>query len=247
MARNSGLGKGLDALFIDNGNDSNGEATEILISEISPDRTQPRRCFDDEALAELACSIEQYGILQPILVRPIPEGGYMIVAGERRWRASRLAGKTTIPALVRNLSDIETATFALVENLQREDLNPVEEALGYKNLMEVTGFTQEQAANQVGRSRPSVANALRLLSLPEDALELLREGKITTGHAKAILAIADDELRSEVARQVADTGMTVRQAEKLCQKPHKQQSLAMPKSKDTAAQEVELSLKNALG
>lgn len=246
MAINS-LGKGLDALFLDNA-PLEGEATnELSLSEIEPDRSQPRQTWDDDTLQELAESIAQHGVLQPILVRPTPDGRYQIVAGERRWRASRLAGKTAIPVIIRSLSDLEAMTFALVENLQREDLNPVDEALGYKKLMEVTGMTQEQTARQVGRSRSAVANSLRLLGLPREALDLLREEKITTGHAKAILAIADDELRVQVARQVAETGMTVRQAEKLCAKPLKQDSLPLPKPKNAVAGEVELALQNALG
>ncbi|MEA4911212.1 MAG: ParB/RepB/Spo0J family partition protein [Oscillospiraceae bacterium] len=249
-AKKGGLGTGLDALFLDNSNDEalSGEATnELKLSEVEPDRGQPRQVFDDDALAELAESIRNHGVLQPILVRPLANGRYQIVAGERRWRASRLAGKDTIPAIVRNLSDLEAMTIALVENLQREDLNPVDEALGYKKLMEVSGLTQEQAAKQVGRSRPAVANALRLLSLPEDVLGMLREGALTTGHAKAILSIADPALRSAVAKQVSESGMTVRDAEKLCAKPAKQQKLPLPKAKDSVAQEVELSLQNALG
>ncbi len=246
MAINS-LGKGLDALFLDNAPLEGESASELPLSEIEPDRSQPRQTWDDDTLQELAESIAQHGVLQPILVRPTPDGRYQIVAGERRWRASRLAGKTAIPVIIRSLSDLEAMTFALVENLQREDLNPVDEALGYKKLMEVTGMTQEQTARQVGRSRSAVANSLRLLGLPREALDLLREEKITTGHAKAILAIADDELRVQVARQVAETGMTVRQAEKLCAKPLKQDSLPLPKPKNAVAGEVELALQNALG
>lgn len=242
------LGKGLDALFLDNavemGGDSGGE---LEINEIEPDREQPRSSFDDDTLAELADSISQHGVLQPILVRPLPGGGYRIVAGERRWRASRLAGKTTIPAIVRNLSELEARTFALVENLQREDLNPVDEALGYKQLMQVSGMTQEQVSKLVGRSRPAVANALRLLSLPDEALDLLREGRLTVGHAKAILSIEDPEVRLSVARQVADDGITVREAEQRWQKSHKQQQLKLPVTLNAVAGEVEKSLRDALG
>lgn len=243
----SSLGKGLDALFLDNASEADGPVSELPISEIEPDRSQPRQTWDDASLEDLANSIAQHGVISPILVRPIPAGNYQIVAGERRWRASRLAGKTTIPVIIRNLSDLEAMTFALIENLQREDLNPVDEALGYKQLMDVAGLTQEQAAKQVGRSRPAVANSLRLLGLPKEALNLLKEGKITSGHAKAILSIADDSLRVSVARQVAETGMTVREAEKLCAKPAKQEKLKLPKAKNAVAQEVELSLQNALG
>lgn len=246
MAINS-LGKGLDALFLDNAPEGEENTSELPLSEIEPDRAQPRQTWDDESLEELANSIAQHGVLQPILVRPTPDGRYQIVAGERRWRASRLAGKTTIPVIIRSLSDLEAMTFALIENLQREDLNPVDEALGYKKLMEVTGLTQEQTAKQVGRSRPAVANSLRLLGLPKEALDLLRDGKITTGHAKAILAITDEQTRIRVAQQVAETGMTVRQAEKLCAKPAAQEKKPLAKPRDAVASEVELSLQNALG
>ncbi len=248
--KKGGLGRGLEALFVDNDiapDGGAGDATEIRISDIEPDRNQPRCVFSDEALGELANSIAEHGVIQPILVRPLPEGGYRIVAGERRWRASRMAGKTTIPAIVRNISDLEAMTYALIENLQREDLNPVEEAHGYRQLMERASLTQEQVARQVGRSRPTVANALRLLSLPDDVLALLQAGDITTGHAKAILAIADESVRSEVARKVATEGMTVRQAERYCQNPAKQQKIKLPPAQDPAATEVALALQNALG
>lgn len=249
-AKKGGLGKGLDALFVDNdplASEGGDGAIELRVSEIEPDRDQPRHIFDEEALTELADSISAHGVLQPILVRPLPEGGYRIVAGERRWRASRMAGKVTIPALVRNLSELEARTFALVENLQREDLNPVEEAKGYKQLMEISGFTQEQVARHVGRSRPAVANAIRLLSLPDDVLSLLEQGALSTGHAKAILSIADDSLRSKVAALVVEQGMTVRQAEKMAQDPARQQRLSLPQTKDSVAAEVELALQNELG
>ncbi len=248
-AKKSALGKGLDALFLDNSVDSAsaGEPNEILMSEIQPDREQPRRLFDDDTLAELAASIAEHGVLQPILVRPLPSGGYRIVAGERRWRASRLAGKTTIPAIVKNLSDLEAMTIALIENLQREDLNPVDEAVGYKQLMEASGYTQEQVSERIGKSRSAVANSLRLLGLPSDVLELVRDGKMTAGHAKAVLSIADESLISEVSRRIVKEGMTVREAERLCQRPAKQQKLQLPKAQETFAREVELSLQNALG
>ena len=247
-AEKSRLGKGLDALFMDNAlDDGDKSEIELNISEIEPDRSQPRGYFDDDALAELADSIAQHGVMQPIIVRPLPDGGYKIVAGERRWRASRLAGKTTIPAIVRNLSELEAMTWALVENLQREDLNPVEEAQGYKKLMESAGFTQEQVAKQVGRSRPAVANSLRLLTLPDEVLSLLREGKLTVGHAKAILSIADPDMRCDVAHKVAEERITVREAERLWQKNAKQQKIKLPETPNTVAVEVERSLADALG
>lgn len=247
--KTGGLGKGLDALFLDNGPEGGlaNEASELSISDIQPDREQPRQLFDDEALAELAGSITQHGVLQPILVRPLPSGGYRIVAGERRWRASRLAGKTTIPAIVRNLSDVEAMTIALIENLQREDLNPIDEALGYRRFMEASGYTQEQVASAIGRSRSAVANALRLLALPDDVLELVKSGKLSTGHAKAVLSVADEGMRSRVAQRIVDENLTVREAEKLCANPMRQQRIKLPKPQEAIAAEVALSLRDALG
>jgi len=240
-----GLGRGLDALFQDNSVPAQG-ATELPMDEIFPDRNQPRKDFDDESLQELANSVREHGVLQPILVRPI-NNGYQIVAGERRWRAARLAGLTSVPVNIREMSDFDAMSIALVENLQREDLNPIEEAEGYRNLANATGWTQEQIAKRVGRSRPAVANALRLLSLPDEVIDLLRTGKLTTGHAKAILSIADDSTRVSVARMISEKGLTVREAEKLSQKGMTQERIPLPQAKDPVASEVELALKEALG
>lgn len=240
-----GLGRGLDALFQDNSVPAQG-ATELPMDEIFPDRNQPRKDFDDESLQELANSVREHGVLQPILVRPLNDG-YQIVAGERRWRAARLAGLTSVPVNIREMSDFDAMSIALVENLQREDLNPIEEAEGYRNLANATGWTQEQIAKRVGRSRPAVANALRLLSLPDEVVDLLRTGKLTTGHAKAILSIADDSTRVSVARMISEKGLTVREAEKLSQKGMTQERIPLPPAKDPIASEVELALKEALG
>ena len=244
--RQSGLGKGLDALFLDNSVTSESSST-LPISEISPDRTQPRKVFDEDALAELASSIKEHGILQPILVRPVKNGSYMIVAGERRWRAARLAGLDRVPVIIREMTDADAFSIALVENLQREDLNPVEEAEGYRQLAETQGWTQEQIASKVGRSRPAVANALRLLSLPGDVLSLLRDGRITAGHAKAILSLEGDKLRSSTAALVAEKGLSVREAEKLARTSEAKPVKAKVKPSDPVASEVELALRNALG
>lgn len=247
MARKqSGLGKGLDAIFVDNSTSSEN-ASSLPVSEISPDRTQPRKTFSEDSLSELADSIREHGVLQPILVRPVADGSYKVVAGERRWRAARLAGLDRVPVIIKELSDAEAYSVALVENLQREDLNPVEEAEGYRQLAETQGWTQEQIAARVGKSRPAVANAMRLLSLPDGVLSLLREGKITTGHAKAILGIQDDDLKQSVADLVAEKELSVREAERLARnsgKPAVQRKVTAP---DPVASEVELALKDALG
>ncbi len=251
-----GLGKGLESLLTDADSISSREAeTEINMDDIQPDRTQPRQSFDEERLNELANSIRENGILQPILVRPVSDTAYKIVAGERRFRAAKKAGLKKIPCIVRSLTDKEASLYALVENLQREDLNPVEEALGYKRLMDENGFTQEEVAKKVGKSRPVIANSLRLLGLPEDALNLLKSGKITAGHAKAILSIDNDPAKmSAAAKQIVAGGLSVRDAEKLCRKQpaivrnsvSRRRTITVPEI-DKKIQEVQLSLKEALG
>ena len=251
-----GLGKGLESLLTDADSISSREAeTEINMDDIQPDRTQPRQSFDEERLNELANSIRENGILQPILVRPVSDTAYKIVAGERRFRAAKKAGLKKIPCIVRSLTDKEASLYALVENLQREDLNPVEEALGYKRLMDENGFTQEEVAKKVGKSRPVIANSLRLLGLPEDALNLLKSGKITAGHAKAILSIDNDPAKmSAAAKQIVAGGLSVRDAEKLCRKQpaivrnsvSRRRTISVPEI-DKKIQEVQLSLKEALG
>ena len=216
MARpKRGLGKGLDALFIDNGTEDVAVST-LAIGEIEPNADQPRREFSPEALSQLSESIREHGILQPIVVRPRANGRYQIVAGERRWRAARIAGLGEVPVVVKELDDHQTLEIALVENLVREDLNPVEEALGYRTLADEFSMTQEQIASRVGKSRPAVANALRLLSLPEDVIELLKNGSISSGHAKALLPLENNA--SAAARQVIKDGLSVRQTEALVKK-----------------------------
>ena len=241
--KKGGLGKGLDSLFNDNAVSDTG-IVELPINEIEPNRDQPRKEFDEMALSELASSIAQHGLLQPITVRPTANLRYQIVAGERRWRASRIAGLERVPVIVRNLTDLECAQIALIENLQREDLNPVEEALGYRSLMESHGLTQEDVANAVGKSRPTVANSLRLLGLPEDVLMLVNNGEITAGHGRALLAF-DDEIAMYRAVELAKKGASVREIERLAAaKPARKPKLM---SKTSFYKEVELSLTAEIG
>lgn len=251
MAKKGGLGKGLDALFKDNEADVAQSLLRIRISDIEPNKDQPREYFDTEALQELADSIREHGILQPIVVRAIPGGSYQIIAGERRWRASRLAELTEIPAVVIEAEDERVMELALIENLQRQDLNPVEEAQGYKTLMETYGMTQEQVAKRVGKSRPAVANAVRLLSLPERVLDELSGGEITSGHGKVLAGIEDTELMNTLLDRVIVEGLTVRQLEKLIKeasgkekKPGKKPDSSWG---DSWYKEAELSLGESLG
>ena len=181
--KKGGLGKGLDVLFAQNTLEDDARTVSLPIEEVVPNRNQPRKQFDEEALGELSASIAQHGVLQPLLVRPLADGTYQLVAGERRWRASRMAGLTEVPVVIREMTEQEAAELALIENLQREDLNPMEEALGYQTLMETYGMTQEQTAQVVNKSRPAVANALRLLHLPEPVAELVSAGTLSAGPA----------------------------------------------------------------
>ncbi len=241
--KKGGLGKGLDSLFNDNAVSENG-IVELPINEIEPNRDQPRKEFDEVALAELADSIAQHGLLQPITVRPTSNLRYQIVAGERRWRASRLAGLEKVPVIIRNMTDLECAQIALIENLQREDLNPVEEALGYRSLMDAHGLTQEEVASAVGKSRPTVANSLRLLGLPEDVLLLVNNGEISAGHGRALLSFKDEEAMYK-AVEYAKKGASVREIERLAAaKPDKKPT---KKVKTSFYKEVELALKEELG
>ncbi|MBR6735333.1 MAG: ParB/RepB/Spo0J family partition protein [Oscillospiraceae bacterium] len=245
MARpKRGLGKGLDALFIDNGTDDVAVST-LDIGEIEPNADQPRREFSPEALSQLADSIREHGILQPLVVRPRANGRYQIVAGERRWRAARIAGLSAVPVVVKELDDHQTLEIALVENLVREDLNPVEEALGYRTLADEFSMTQEQIASRVGKSRPAVANALRLLSLPEDVIELLKNGDLSPGHAKALLPL--EKNASAAARQVIKDGLSVRQTEALVKKAliGQREAQKAPPS-PSFYKETELALREAL-
>ena len=243
-----GLGKGLSAIFIENDNEESNGAVSLKISEIEPNRAQPRKDFDEAALSELAESIARHGLLQPILVRPLTLGGYEIVAGERRYRAARMAGLTEVPVIIRELSESETMELALIENLQREDLTPLEEALGYEVLINEHGFTQEEIAETVGKSRPAVANALRLLKLPESIAEYLKEDKITAGHARALLTLPTEEIMFQVCEQIIKSNLSVRQTEKLCKKLTAEKKPPKPAEKvPNYYKEVELTLSESLG
>lgn len=242
-----GLGKGLNAIFIENDSETEGGTVTLKISEIEPNRTQPRKEFDEQALSELAESISQHGLLQPLLVRPLTLGGYQIVAGERRYRASRMAGLTEVPVIIKELTDTETMEIALIENLQREDLSPVEEALGYKALIDEHGFSQEEVAKSVGKSRPAVANALRLLKLPNNIMEYLKDGKISAGHARALLTFENEELMTELADEIVAKDLSVRQVEKICKKKPTVQKEEKPEKKPSFYSMVELALSESLG
>lgn len=229
--KKSGLGKGLDALFMDNETADSGIVT-LRLSEIEPNRDQPRKVFSEESLNELADSIKEHGVLQPLLVRPLSTGGYQLVAGERRWRASRMAGLREVPVVIRDMDEEQAMEIALIENLQREDLNAIEEASGYKLLMERYGMTQEQVAKRVGKSRPAIANALRLLNLPPRVLEMVEGGEVSPGHARALLAFETPEEIIEVAQKVKKGKYSVRDIEKMSKmqsdkKNGKQSSSAM--------------------
>ena len=244
-----GLGKGLSAIFIENETEDKNDVVVLKMSQIEPNRNQPRRDFDDEALAELAKSIEAHGVLQPILVRPLLSGGYQIVAGERRYRASRMAGLKEIPVVIRELSDSETMQLALIENLQREDLSVLEEAMGYRTLMDTYGFSQEQVAKTVGKSRPAIANTLRLLSLPDEIKAMLNSGELSPGHARALLTIENKNDAIKAAKETVEGKLSVRQTEALVKK-YNTPTERKPRTKKPLPmvyKEAELSLNEYLG
>lgn len=240
-----GLGKGLEALFADN-DTADVSVSTLAIGEIEPNQEQPRKEFSPEALSQLAESIKEHGILQPLVVRPRPNGRYQIVAGERRWRASRIAGLTELPVIIRELTDEQAFEVALVENLVRADLNPIEEAMGYRTLMETFSMTQERIAQRVGRSRSAVANALRLLSLPKEVLAMLEKGNLSSGHARALLPLSEKDAL-EAANRIVSQALSVRQTEQLV----KQLQKVQPAPKATPStpsfyREMELALKDTL-
>ena len=261
--KKSGLGKGLDSLIPNKKNDISDSKVEkkqekendspksgeimVRINEVEPNRDQPRKDFDEDALMELADSIRQFGILQPLLVQK-KKNYYEIIAGERRWRAAKLAGIKEVPIIVKDYTDQEIVEISLIENIQRENLNPIEEAEGYQVLMSQYNMTQEQAAQKLGKSRSALANSLRLLNLPENVLELLKSGFINIGHAKVILSLPTPELQEQAAQIIADNQLNVRQAEALCKKLAKPaKEPREPQPRGTLPVEVEESLKQVLG
>ena len=254
MAKKSGLGSGLSALF-ENAyppepeEGETGEIKKLPISKVEPREDQPRRAFDDAALAELADSVRRYGIIQPLTVRPMDGGFYQIIAGERRWRAAREAGLEEIPVHIIEADDRAAMEMALVENLQREDLNPVDEALGYRTLIEDYGLTQEEAANAVGKSRVTVTNALRLLNLPPEVLNDLEKGNLTAGHARALLMIQDAAIQKKAADQVIEKRLSVRQTEQLARRLTRTPAPEVPEGFPAVdyIKEVERELENTLG
>ncbi len=250
-AKKSGLGRGFDAIMHDNSVEelsSSASAVKVKLMDIEPNRDQPRKQFDEKALAELSNSIAQHGVLQPLLVRPMPDGSYQLVAGERRWRASRMAGLTEVPVVIRDLTDAQVAELALVENLQREDLNPIEEANGFKELADKYGYTQEEISNLVGCSRSAITNALRLLSLASELQELVSNGEISAGHARAILTASDKEYQAELAKLVIKEDLSVRETERLARNSVKTESKGKKaKKRNPYYDEVELALSDVLG
>lgn len=249
-AKKGGLGRGLDALFADNSIEeiTSTSAVKLKTMDIEPNRDQPRKVFDDDALAELADSIAKHGVIQPLLVRPMPDGSYQLVAGERRWRASRMAGLTEVPVVIKELSDEEAMALSLIENLQREDLNAIEEAQGIKSLMDALSLTQDEAAERVGKSRPAIANSLRLLKLPDEVIVLVSDGKLSPGHARALLGFKEEQDMIETAKLILEKGLTVRDVEKLVKKRNKEPKKETDSSRrESYYDEVELALTDFLG
>lgn len=245
--KQSALGKGLGALMLENSVDDMVSTSSLPINEIIPNKEQPRKTFDEASLQELADSIRQHGVLQPLLVRPLTTGGYQLVAGERRWRASRLAELKEVPVIIKELTDSEAMEIAIIENLQREDLNPIEEAEGLQALIDKCAYTQDQVAVSVGKSRPAIANSLRLLRLPEEVREMTKNGDISAGHARALLAFDNQAVMLEVANSIVSNKLTVRDVEKLAKRPAAFAKKPAAKRRDSFYDEVELSLSETLG
>lgn len=250
MAKKShGLGRGLDALLPEADESLSGGVQEIAIGDIDPNPDQPRRVFQEESIAQLAQSIREQGVLQPILVTPEEGGRYRIVAGERRWRASRAAGLDAVPCLVRDLDVIQQMEIALVENLQREDLNPIEAARGIRSLMQQCGYTQETVANRLSKSRPAVANLLRLLTLPEEVMALVEKGALSAGHARVLAGMEDDAAKLALARETVDKGYSVRQLEALAasRRPEAKKPAPAPRTLPAELSELESRVRETLG
>jgi ParB family chromosome partitioning protein len=246
--KKSGLGRGLEALINDNFVDeAGGSATKLKIMDIEPNHNQPRKVFDEKALSELADSITQHGVLQPLVVRPMLNGNYQLVAGERRWRAARLAGLSEIPVIIKELTDEEVIEIAMIENLQREDLNPLEEALGYQRMMTELNLTQAEAADKVGKSRPVIANSLRLLNLPEEVQKMVSDGLISSGHARALLGFENPEDIIQTAKMIVKNDISVREIEKLVKNSKKVPKISNQPKRDKFFSEVELALIDNLG
>lgn len=245
-----GLGRGLQALLPSSPDENfdHEKVVELKVQDIRVNKNQPRHTFDEEKLQELALSIKEHGVVQPIIVRPAEQGKYELVAGERRWRACRIIGQEKIPAIIKNLSEKETSEIALIENIQREDLNPIEEAGAYKILMEEYGLTQEELSRRVGKSRPFIANAVRLLSLPEQVRNMVAQGTISAGHARALLTLPRQKQQEEVAKRIAQKGMSVRQTEKAIRDILREREGAkkITKKEDPVLKEIEERLKNRL-
>lgn len=247
MISKRGLGKGLGALIPENEDEVQNSVIEIKITDIEPNEKQPRRKFNDESLANLSESIKEHGVVQPIIVRKIGNG-YQIIAGERRWRASRLAGKKTIPAIIKDYSNLQVMEIALIENLQREDLNSIEEALAYKSLIEEYKLTQEEISKRIGKSRPAIANSLRLLQLPQKIKDMIAEGKISQGHARALLAIEEEKKQLEIAERIIDQQLNVRQIERLAKDTKQKEKVKAPPDKYMIEiNQLEERLKGTLG
>ena len=253
MAKQRGLGRGLDALFTESdiAREPSSSVSELRLTQIEPNKEQPRKTFDQKALQELAKSIEANGILQPMLVRPMDDGTYQLVAGERRWRASRMVGLTTVPVIIREMSDEQAMQISLIENLQREDLNPIEEAEGLQLLITRYSLTQEEAASRVGRSRPAIANSIRLLGLPEEVRELTRNGDISAGHARALLALGDSSEMVETAKQIKKEELSVRDVERLVKVKQDEKSgktrAKKSRTREAFYDEVELAMTQSIG
>lgn len=247
MINKRGLGKGLGALIPENEEKMQNAVVDLKITDVEPNERQPRKAFDDQALTDLSESIKEHGVVQPIIVRKIGNS-YQIIAGERRWRASRLAGKKTIPAIIKECSNLEVMELALIENLQREDLNSIEEALAYKSLIEEYNMTQDEISKQIGKSRPAIANSLRLLQLPQEIKEMIAQGKITQGHARALLAIEGEKKQLDIAEKIINQQLNVRQIEKLAKESkHKEKTEVPPDKYQLEISELEEKLKTVLG